>query len=128
MNLRSSEVEQYSNLMSESQYMVAADTLASVNIPSVCRWLDVGGGKGTFVDELNKSYPKVDAAVFDLPGSHSANAEHTCIIGSFKEDELPKGYDIISLIRILYDHRDQVKGNSTSVIDFGLTIIVPFSL
>jgi hypothetical protein len=49
MDLRSSEVEQYSNLMSESQYMVAADTLASVNIPSVCRWLDVGGGKGTFV-------------------------------------------------------------------------------
>ena len=111
MNLRSSEVEQYSNLMSESQYMVAADTLASVNIPSVCRWLDVGGGKGTFVDELNKSYPKVDAAVFDLPGSHSAKAKHTCIIGSFKEDELPKGYDIISLIRILYDHRDQTIEN-----------------
>ena len=111
MDLRSSEVEQYSNLMSESQYMVAADTLASVNIPSVCRWLDVGGGKGTFVDELNKSYPKVDAAVFDLPGSHSADAKHTCIIGSFKEDELPKGYDIISLIRILYDHRDQTIEN-----------------
>jgi demethylspheroidene O-methyltransferase len=38
MELRSSEVEQYSNLMSESQYMVAADTLASVKIRPVCRW------------------------------------------------------------------------------------------
>ena len=107
MDLSPNEVEQYSNLMSESQYMVAADTLNSVNIPSTCRFLDVGGGKGTFVGELSKIYPKVDAAVFDLPGSHSENAKHTCITGSFKEDELPAGYDIISLVRILYDHRDK---------------------
>ena len=106
MDLSPSEVEQYSNLMSESQYMVAADTLNSVNIPPKCRFLDVGGGKGTFISELSKIYPKVDVAVFDLPGSHSKNAEHTCITGSFKEDELPEGYDIISLVRILYDHRD----------------------
>ena len=55
MDLKSSEVEKYSDLMSESQHLVAADTLAAVNIPSVCRFLDVGGGKGTFVSELKKS-------------------------------------------------------------------------
>mgnify|MGYP001218541958 CR=1 FL=1 len=44
MDLKSSEVEKYSDLMSESQHLVAADTLAAVNIPSVCRFLDVGGG------------------------------------------------------------------------------------
>ncbi len=58
MDLKSSEVEKYSDLMSESQHLVAADTLAAVNIPSVCRFLDVGGGKGTFVSELKKIHPK----------------------------------------------------------------------
>ena len=128
MDLKSSEVEKYSDLMSESQHLVAADTLAAVNIPSVCRFLDVGGGKGTFVSELKKIYPKVDAAVFDLPGSHSENSGHRCIIGSFKEDELPAGYDIISLVRILYDHRDEtirdLLGKAYSALDKGGRLIV----
>ena len=84
--------------------------------------------KGTFVSELKKIYPKVDAAVFDLPGSHSETSGHRCIIGSFKEDELPAGYDIISLVRILYDHRDEtikdLLGKTYNALDKGGRLIV----
>ena len=34
-------------------------------------------------------------------------AKHQFIAGSFFDDDLPKGFDIISLIRVLYDHSDE---------------------
>jgi demethylspheroidene O-methyltransferase len=46
------------------------------------------------------------ATVFDLPGSNSESAAHNFIAGSFFDDDLPSGFDVISLIRILYDHSD----------------------
>jgi demethylspheroidene O-methyltransferase len=40
------------------------------------------------------------------PGSNSESAAHNFIAGSFFDDDLPSGFDVISLIRILYDHSD----------------------
>jgi demethylspheroidene O-methyltransferase len=102
------DVARYSDLMTKSQFMVARDTLRAIAAPNAARWLDVGGGSGAFMDQVVHKFPKVQTAVFDLAGTQSTKpAKHHFIEGSFFDDDLPTGYDIISLIRVLYDHNDE---------------------
>jgi len=109
------DVALYSDLMSKSQFMVARDTLRALSVPKSVRWLDVGGGSGTFLDHVVKKFPTVKTAVFDLNGTQArASKAHQFIAGSFFEDDLPEGFDIISLIRVLYDHRDETVKNLLS--------------
>lgn len=100
------EVARYSDLMTKSQFMVARDTLAAVRVPKHIRWLDVGGGSGAFIGHLLDKYPTVRPAVFDVNGTQNDQGRHEFIPGSFFEDDLPGGFDVISLIRVLYDHSD----------------------
>jgi len=104
--LNAADVERYSDLMTKSQRMVAQDTLDAVSLPKNATWLDVGGGSGAFVTEVLRRQKSIDVSVFDLPGSSTASAGHTFIPGSFFDDDLPSGFDVISLIRVLYDHSD----------------------
>jgi demethylspheroidene O-methyltransferase len=88
--------------------MIARDTLRTIAAPKSERWLDVGGGSGAFLDQVLQKFPAVKTAVFDLEGTQSkATGAHQFIAGSFFEDALPQGFDIISLIRVLYDHSDE---------------------
>ena len=100
------DVSRYSDLMTKSQRMVAHDTLDVITLPKNGAWLDVGGGSGAFVSEVLRRQNSISASVFDLPGSNSASGAHSFISGSFFDDELPSGFDTISLIRVLYDHSD----------------------
>lgn len=106
----------YSDLMADSQGLVAQDTLRLVSLSGVSCLLDVGGGSGAFALAVAKAYPALDLMVFDLPdvvpaartrfeaaGLGSRLAVHG---GSFRSDSLPSGADAISLIRVLYDHSD----------------------
>jgi demethylspheroidene O-methyltransferase len=107
----------YSNLMAESQGLVAEDTLAAVSLSGVSRLLDVGGGTGAFLAAVGAKYPKMALTLFDLPavvpGAQSRFADAgltarvTLIPGSFRDDPLPQGADAISLVRVLYDHSDE---------------------
>lgn len=103
-----SDLARYSDLMTKSQFMVARDTLRAISVPNAARWLDVGGGSGAFMDQVVHKFSKVQTAVFDLAGTQSTRpAKHQFIAGSFFDDDLPQGFDIISLIRVLYDHSDE---------------------
>lgn len=106
----------YSDLMAESQAMVAKDTLRTVPLGNLRRLMDVGGGSGAFLIEVARACPGLALDLFDLPAVMSAAEErvrhaglsgrialHT---GSFRDDPLPAGADAISLVRVLYDHDD----------------------
>ena len=106
----------YSDLMADSQTLVAQDTLSQVSFKGVTRLLDVGGGSGAFASAICAAHPRLTATVFDLPTvmpqaeSRIARAGLVARIdtvgGSFRDDALPDGSDMISLIRVLYDHSD----------------------
>ena len=104
--LDAADVVRYSDLMTKSQRMVAQDTLDAIRLPKNGTWLDVGGGSGAFVTEVLRRQKSIDVSVFDLPGSNDASSGHTFIPGSFFDEDLPSGFDVISLIRVLYDHSD----------------------
>jgi demethylspheroidene O-methyltransferase len=104
--LNAEDVSRYSDLMTKSQRMVAQDTLDAITLPKNGSWLDVGGGSGAFISEVLRRQNSIRATVFDLPGSNNGSGAHNFIPGSFFDDDLPSGFDVISLIRVLYDHSD----------------------
>lgn len=111
------KVSAYSELMSESQLMVANEVLASFNFSPYQTLLDVGGGQGTFLTCVAKVYPNLNLKLFDLPevakraeknfADNSLSTRAKCHGGSFFDHALPQGADLISLVRILHDHDDE---------------------
>lgn len=107
----------YSDLMADSQSLVAQDTLRQVRFAKVRRLLDVGGGSGAFAAAVCQAHPDLRATVFDLPAVMPQAASRldasglsdrvNLTGGSFRDDSLPKGADMISLVRVLYDHSDE---------------------
>lgn len=104
----------YSGLMSASQAMVAAQVLDAWPVGRHRRLMDVGGGQGTFLRAVAARAPGLELALFDLPAvAARASAAFAAdgialdaVGGSFFNDPLPTGADLISLIRILHDHDD----------------------
>lgn len=110
------EARIYSNLMTQSQELVAADTLDQVSLRGITRLMDVGGGAGVFLEAAAARMPTLDLMLFDLPNvvaevpERLRGAERAGRLalhpGSFKSESLPQGADAISLIRVMYDHAD----------------------
>jgi demethylspheroidene O-methyltransferase len=106
----------YSDLMAQSQRLVAQDTLRAVSFRDVSRLLDVGGGTGAFLAEVGGAWPQLQLDLFDLPqvapaardrfAAAGLAARATVHCGSFRTDPLPRGADAVSLVRVLYDHGD----------------------
>ncbi|MFN3663887.1 methyltransferase [Yoonia sp.] len=106
----------YSRLMADSQLLVADDTLAAVDFRGVKHLMDVGGGTGAFLTAVGAAYPKLHLTLFDLPAVAPAAQDRFTATGmhdraqifpgSFRDQDLPQGADMISLIRVLYDHSD----------------------
>jgi len=104
----------YSRLMASSQAMVAAETLAVAPLRGVRCLMDVGGGEGAFLTAALAAFPVLRGQVFDLPDvaarartafERQGLSDRACALGgSFRDPELPRGCDAISLIRVLYDH------------------------
>jgi demethylspheroidene O-methyltransferase len=107
----------YSDLMAQSQRLVAEDSLRSVSFRGINRLMDVGGGTGAFLEAVGRTCPALEMTLFDLPQvvpGATARFEAagirdrvTLVQGSFRDDDLPRGADAISLIRVLYDHADE---------------------
>ncbi len=115
--IASDQARVYSNLMTESQALVAQDTLQQVSFKHSKHVMDIGGGTGAFLSAVAQAYPNLDMTLFDLDAvvadaparlSASGLAERVSIRpGSFRDDPLPEGADTICLIRVLYDHADE---------------------
>ena len=110
------EARRYSDVMSVSQPLISEQICSTYNFCKHKKILDLGGGQATFVINLAKNYPQLKMTVFDLP-QVSKIAEERILKnglqdrinvheGSFFKDPIPDGYDLITLIRVLYDHSD----------------------
>lgn len=104
----------YSQLMADSQALVAEDTLRLVRLDGVRHLMDVGGGTGRFLAEVARRAPGLDLTLVDLPqvvaGAQAPAmrpGRRFAVHGAdFRADPLPSGCDAISLVRVLYDHDD----------------------
>jgi demethylspheroidene O-methyltransferase len=109
-------ISPYSTLMASTQPMVASDILHAYPLNKHRRLMDVGGGEGAFAVAAAQSAPNLEVGVFDLPAvaqratecfAQAGLAERSKAFGGdFLEGTLPKGADIVSLVRILHDHDD----------------------
>ena len=111
------QVAEYSQLMAASQPLVTREILAAYPLHRHRRLLDVGGGDGSFVCAVAAAVPSIALQLFDLPAvadratgrfaaaglAHRASA----FGGDFRRDPLPAGADLITLVRVLFDHPDE---------------------
>lgn len=106
----------YSSLMSSSQAFIASEALDAYPLARHRCLLDVGGGEGAFLLAAAQRTPNLRVMLFDLPPvaerararfeAAGLGARATAFGGSFLADELPRGADVISLVRVLHDHDD----------------------
>jgi demethylspheroidene O-methyltransferase len=115
-SLASSDVVPYTSLMATSQQFVATDVLDAYDVSRHKRLMDVGGGDGSFLRSAAARAPALDLTLFDLPAvvetarprfSVSGLADRATLVGgSFSHDPLPRGADLVTLVRIAHDHGD----------------------
>jgi demethylspheroidene O-methyltransferase len=108
----------YSELMAVSQRFVADEVLASYPLRRHRHLLDVGGGSGAFLMAAGAHAPNLRLTLFDLPsvaaiardrlGKSPVAARCDVVGGDFTTDTLPTGADVVSLVRVLHDHDDDV--------------------
>ncbi|WP_019429092.1 methyltransferase [Limnohabitans sp. Rim47] len=108
----------YSQLMAASQGFVVQEILSSYFFDEHRCVLDVGAGKGRFVSELAAHAPHLHFKMFDLPpvlalareGLQAKGLSERVSLhpGSFLDDPLPEGADLITLVRVAHDHPDAV--------------------
>jgi len=106
-----SAVAAYSALMAASQPMIAEQAIAAYPFARHRRLLDLGGGTGAFLEAVGEVAPSLELGLFDRPAviRHARETGRAGLVfhpGSFFDDALPSGYDLISLVRILHDHDD----------------------
>ena len=117
-SLPGTRVSDYTALMAASQPMVAQEVLAAYRFGRHRHLMDVGGGSGAFLAAVGQSAPGLALTLFDLPAvaeQGRARFERAGMAGrarvtggDFSADSLPLGADIISLVRVLHDHDDDV--------------------
>jgi demethylspheroidene O-methyltransferase len=107
---------EYSRLMSASQPLITEELLDAYSLKRHVRLLDVGGGEGRFALAAARRHPRLQVSVFDLPAvaerasaqfASAGIADRAAVHGgNFFTDALPRGADIVSLIRVMFDHDD----------------------
>ena len=108
------EVEREAFLMGMfNMAMVAAPGLVEhVDLGGRCRMLDMGGGPGTYSIHFCRKYPGLTATVFDLETTRpfaektidrfGMNGRIEFEGGSYLDQELPGGYDVVWMSHILH--------------------------
>jgi demethylspheroidene O-methyltransferase len=114
----SKDAAPYSALMRATQPMVWRQIVGRYPFGRHSRMLDIGGGSGAFVEQVGAAHLGLELGVFDLPDVIPLAAQRfagstmegrvALHKGSFQTDSLPTGFDLITLIRILHDHHDDV--------------------
>jgi demethylspheroidene O-methyltransferase len=106
----------YTAFMGATQRMIAGDILDAYPMQHRKSLLDIGASDGSFLLEAGRRAPALRLMGFDLPAvAERANARLTAeglgarahvSGGDFYTDDLPRGADTVSLVRILLDHDD----------------------
>jgi demethylspheroidene O-methyltransferase len=114
--LGGAEVGAYTALMGASQNLVADEVLGAYDLGRHRCLLDVGGGDGSFLAAAARRASHLDLILFDLPAvtaaarqrlQHVPETQGLKIVGGdFLNDPLPKGADVVSLVRVLHDQDD----------------------
>ncbi|WP_342610591.1 methyltransferase [Thiocystis violascens] len=115
---RDQAVGGYTDLMADSQQLIAGEVLDVYSLKDHRCLLDLGGGDGTFLVAAAKRWPHLRVILFDLPAvADRARARFeregladraTAVGGDVLRDPLPEGADLVSLVRVLHDHDDAV--------------------
>ncbi len=114
--LGAQQVAAYSELMAASVPWVAEQLLQAYPMHRHRRMLDVGGGEGALAECVARAVPDLQVQVFDLP-EVARRAEQrfakaglagrcSAAGGDFLRGVLPRGFDVITLVRVLHDHDD----------------------
>ncbi|WP_299322482.1 methyltransferase [Parasphingopyxis sp.] len=111
-------VSPYSRLMAASQPMVSEQILSAYRFSRHEKLLDIGGGAGAFLEAVGLTTPDIALGLFDLPAvtdlaytrleTAGLGPRAQIHAGDFRHDPIPDGFDLISLVRILHDHDDDV--------------------
>jgi demethylspheroidene O-methyltransferase len=115
--LSNERVAEYSALMSASQPLVTQEVLDAYRFDRHTALLDVGCGEGSFAIAVAAQAPRLRLMLFDLPAvverarlqlQQARLAERSSTFGGdFFSDELPRGADVVSLVRVCFDHPDE---------------------
>lgn len=115
---RPADAQEYSALMAATQPMVAAQILEAYDFRRHRSLLDIGGGLARFAEAVAGAAPALDVAMLDLPSVADAARARIAAAGldkrisvhggSFIDCPLPVGADVITLVRVLHDHDDDV--------------------
>lgn len=115
-SLGASDVAPYSALMGASVSLLVDQVLAAVSLHRHRTWLDVGGGEGALLAAIAARAPHLRLVLFDLPSVAERAAARfralglaeraSAIGGDLFSTPLPRGADLVSLVRVLHDHDD----------------------
>jgi len=131
-------VSPYSALMATTQALVADEILDSYDVSQHQTLLDMGGGHGAFAIAAAQRAPNLKLHLFDLPAVAAEAAKRfaanglsdrtTTFGGSFHDDDPPAGADLITLVRVLYDHPDEaariILGRARQALAPGGTLLI----
>ncbi len=112
--------------------------LCEVDFAPFRRLLDVGGNSGGYTLALLEAHPSLEATIFDLPDVQplaeeriaALGLEDRCrfVAGSFFDDALPGGHDVVLLGNILHDWETpecrRILGACHDALEAGGTIVV----
>lgn len=108
----------YTSLMAASQALVAGQVISAYPLKNHRCLLDVGGGDGAFLSAVARHAPDLKLMLFDLPPvaaraqarfeREGLSLRASAFGGDFGVGALPEGADIVSLVRIIHDHDDDV--------------------
>lgn len=108
----------YSALMSATRELVTGEIFRAYDLSRHHWMMDVGGGEGMFAAEACRRFTMLRASVFDLPpvaararsrqSDGALVGRFDAIGGDFRSDTLPVGADLITFVRVVHDHDDDV--------------------
>jgi demethylspheroidene O-methyltransferase len=114
--LRAARVAHYSATMAATLPPLAEEVLDAYDFARHARLLDVGGGEGVFCTAAAARHAALACDVYDLPAvaeraTRRFDADRIADRarahgGNFLTDDLPRGADVVTLIRVLLDHPD----------------------
>lgn len=109
-------VAPYSELMASSLSLLAEDVLEAYPHERHRCLLDVGGGEGAFLEAVARRSPHLSLVLFDLPAVAARASARLVraglggrarvVAGDVFRDPLPRGADLVTLVRVVHDHDD----------------------